>query len=728
MQNEIWIASGDGCPTCNALNGQVHSVEAWQEADLFPGSHRLICGNACRCRREPTDQPQTGNLETVPTSSRASMQIRLTAQVEKGFEIAVITAGQAKGHPWYYPAQTLASSVTLFNGVPCYIDHEGTPDKRRHSANDLAGRIHSPQWNAELQGITAIITPTGPAASNLRALAQAALDNPDLDIGFSADIEQQSSDRRNVDRIIRVHSTDVVLSPARGGQFLRALLSQGDSKMPDPESTTPQGATNPPAPDPALEQTRQQMQALLETQTRIDADNAQRAALQRTQAEMCSYLLTAGLNNSNLPAPVQTRLRARFENKVFTAEELNAAIKDQRTMLSELQGEETVQGFGRVGSMYDSRDQLTAAMDDLFQVKRDPETAKLSIHRPTGIRELYLMLTGDYDFTGAIDPQRAMLQSTTATFPGLVKNAMNKAIAEAWAEYGAAGYDWWQKIVTVETFETLNQISWIVTGTIASLPSINEGGEYPELQFGDNTELSSFGKRGGYVGITLEALDRDETRRLRQAPRDVAMAAMRDISEQVAGIFTANSATGPTLADGGALFNATAVTTAGGHANLLTTALGTNYTAWTAVAKAMYNQPMLVKSDALGTGKKQAIRPRYCLVPVDLEDAANSLFVPRWDAQAQNVGAVSPTWGGRVEPIVVPEWTDATDFAAVIDPKLVPGIMLGTRFGLAPQVVIAGDERDPAMFSNDESRVKVRHFLAVGIANYRALHKSNVAG
>jgi hypothetical protein len=31
------------------------------------------------------------------------------------------------------------------------------------------------------------------------------------------------------------------------------------------------------------------------------------------------------------------------------------------------------------------------------------------------------------------------------------------------------------------------------------------------------------------------------------------------------------------------------------------------------------------------------------------------------------------------------------------------------------------------MFTNDEMRIKVRWFLCVGVADYRGLHKSNVA-
>jgi len=324
----------------------------------------------------------------------------------------------------------------------------------------------------------------------------------------------------------------------------------------------------------------------------------------------------------------------------------------------------------------------------------------------------------------------AKFQGTTATFPKLVQSALNKAIVMQWNQYGKAGYNWWEKIVTVEPFETLHDIKWLRLGTIASLPSVSEGAEYSELKIGDNGESSTFIKYGGYLSFTLEAMDKDDTRKLRAAPREIAMAALRNISEQIAYIFTQASGAGPTLADTGALFNATAVTTAGGHANLLTTALGTDYTAWNAVASAVYNQPMLVANESsyYGTGKKQAIEPTICLVPRALKSQAEALFMPRWASSVEAVAANGgPSYGGQVLPVVVPEWTDATDWAAVVDPNLLPGVMLGTRYGLIPQVIIAGDQRDPAMFSNDESRLKVRHFLATGIGNWSALHKSNVA-
>jgi hypothetical protein len=78
---------------------------------------------------------------------------------------------------------------------------------------------------------------------------------------------------------------------------------------------------------------------------------------------------------------------------------------------------------------------------------------------------------------------------------------------------------------------------------------------------------------------------------------------------------------------------------------------------------------------------------------------------------------------GSAVPLVVPEWTDANDWAAACDPRVAPAIFVGERFGLAPEIFIAGDELSPAVFSNDEHRLKVRHYLAVWVNDFRPLYK-----
>jgi hypothetical protein len=474
-----------------------------------------------------------------------------------------------------------------------------------------------------------------------------------------------------------------------------------------------------------LAENSQAMASFLGEQERQEKLQAQIVASDNLLAEQCKYLLNSALVASRLPEVTQTRLRKSFEGKSFEPAALQTAIEDARAEVSALTGALAIQGPGRLHGMTSSEDQLQAAFDDLLGAPRDMDKATLKVPRLSGIREAYFMLTGDYDLHGGFDPIHAQL-ATTADFTGLVKNALNKVIVGSFEKMGRAGYDWWKSIVRTEHFENLNSITGTLIGTIGSLPSVAEQAEYTELAVGDSPETASFTKYGGYLPLTLEAIDRDETRKLRLYAIELGNAAMRNISEQIAYIFSQSSGAGPTMADTGALFNATAVTTAGGHANLLTVALAAAQ--WDIVAKAVYDQPMLIKQAAgyYGTGKKQAIEPRFCLIPRALRKTAFDAFLNAWDVTA-NVHADN-LLKGNVVPLVVPEWTDATDWAAVCDPDIAPSIILGERFGLVPEVYIAGRETDPAVFMNDEHRLKVRQFLALCVGDFRPLHKSNVAG
>jgi len=82
--------------------------------------------------------------------------------------------------------------------------------------------------------------------------------------------------------------------------------------------------------------------------------------------------------------------------------------------------------------------------------------------------------------------------------------------------------------------------------------------------------------------------------------------------------------------------------------------------------------------------------------------------------------------GERGDVLTVPEWTDADNWAVACDPAIAPAIYVGYRFGRVPEVFIAGDNQSPAVFMNDEHRLKVRFFLTVWVNDFRPLHKENV--
>jgi len=675
----------------------------------------------------------------IPVIAEQHAQFTADADVNaRGeFEVIAITAGQANG--WNFTAKALKESVKLWDGTNSLIDHAGFFDMP--SIMKLGGVCYAPTWDEARQGIKATLRPFGPcgplvADLGREVLAAKAKGDPLPKIGFSADIWFKANGR-DVIEITRITSLDLVIDPARGGDFLRALNQAGtprrEATMADIATPTPAPATAPAPAAPTLQtqitEDAAAVRALLGEQARQQALEDEAAKAREVRAAMCGHLLDSGLAASRLPAPMQASVRKQFSGHVFEPTELTAAIDAARELLSALTGPGAVVGPGRMHSMFNSDDKILAAVQDMMEVPRDDALKAVKVEKLSGVRELYLMYTGDRDFRGGYYPEHVQLG--TGSFASIVANVMNKAVVTRWAEMGRAGYDWWQKIAHVEHFTNLQQVRWLITGTIASLPTVAKGAEYTPLMIGEGHELSSFVKYGGYVGIDLEDLINDDTRKLRQMPRELASAAIRNISELCAAIFTQASAIGPTLVDTGALFNNTAVTTAGGHLNLLTTALGTTYTAWEAAAAAVYNQPMLVSNDTgyIGTGKKLALDPKFCLVPRALKGQAEALFIPRWEADVSAIASAGgPTYGGHVVPLTVPEWTDATDWAAVCDPLLAPGLCIGEVFGLMPEIFVAGDELSPAVFMNDEFRVKVRHDLAVGVADFRPMHKNNVAG
>ena len=613
------------------------------------------------------------------------------------FEILAITAGEGNG--WLFAAEVLQRSLPLWAQVDTFIDHTRAAGQPR-SVRDLAGRCEDPRWDDVHNGIRLHLTPCGPSAGVLTQLGGWLLkEEPSAPaVGFSADLLFTADSQRRVTEIKKVFSVDVVFQPARGGAFLAAL--QQSLPQPEKENVTMTMEIN---------QTMQEQPAQNEEKERA----------------MCAYLLESALQAAQLPAAAETYVRERFNGQVFTPEALKQAIREVRDLTAQLTAGQTVQGPSRVHSQRTSEDRLQAAVDDLFGAPRETALQSAQVERLSGIRELYLMLTGDIDLHGGYHPERARF-ATTADFSGLVKNAMNKVVANTWDELGRAGYDWWRRITRVEHFNTLNQVTGILVGTVGSLPSVSEGGEYTELKVGDSPETATFTKYGGYIPLTLELIDRDETQKLRAYPRELAAAGLRKISSLVAAVFTANSGVGPTLADTGALFNDDAVSTAGGHANLGTSALSAAN--WDAACQAVFNQPMLIKNAATfyGTGPAMAVNPRYLLVPRILQLTAMQILYPNFE-RAASIYSENQQRGEPGDVVTVPEWSDASDWAAVCDPRVAPAIFLGERFGLLPEIFLSSQENLGAVFTHDEHRLKVRHFLAVWVNDFRPLYKSNVA-
>ncbi len=644
------------------------------------------------------------------TQHRHRLSLEVNPSGPDSFDILAITAGSANG--WEFPAEVLRESLALWDGVNCFVDH----DLAARSVRDIAGVLRKPSWDEASEGVRAELQAFGPSAHVLRDMGRQVLeisDEPAVKVGFSADV-LFNGENGKVSKILRIFSVDLVYNPARGGIFLRALNQLGirpvqiggktmelkqDQTMIDTESEVLSGE-----------------EASKDLQTQL-------AEIRNMRKEMSAFLLESSLANTQLPPSMQNRIRTQFQGRSFAPAELQTAIAEHQTLLSELDAGRSVKGHARVENMVEPADRLQAATDDLFGAPRDTKLENARVPRLSGIRELYLTLTGDHDLHGGYYPARTQL-ATTADFSGLVKNSLNKLVANTWDELGRAGYDWWKQITVQEHFNSLHDITGTLVGTVGDLPMIAEGGNYPELKVGDSPETASFAKYGGYIPLTLELIDRDETRKLRAYARELASAGLRKISSLVATIFTKANGLGPLMSNGKTLFNMVAVGD-GGHGNLGSNALTAAH--WDLASSAIYRQPMLVKnlSGFYDVGPHMAVNPKFLLVPRALQKTALEIcsgsFVREADHMYDNV------LKGSAVPVVVPEWTDPNDWAAICDPRVAPAIFVGERFGLAPEIFIAGDELSPSVFSNDEHRLKVRHYLAVWVNDYRPVYKSNVA-
>lgn len=603
------------------------------------------------------------------------------------FEVLAITAGEGNG--WTFPTDVLRQSLPLWDGVETFVDHAAWGSDLR-SLRDLGGVCSEPAFDEAAQGIRLRLRTAGPSSAVVDALAREwlAASEPRARVGLSADLIFTARGKV-VERILRVISLDMVYNPARGGAFVRALNSAG-TFHPSDLVQTPQGGG----------------QTMTENSSIPASETGSADALQ----------LETALNGCKLPPALQNHLRGRFSGKPFDPQAFTQAVDDARSLLAEVQSVAVIRGAGQVSGMVTAEERLQAAVDDLFGAPRDESMANVTVEKLSGIRELYVGVTGDVNLHGGYDRQQARF-STTATLPSLVKNTLNKMVVQQWDEMGRAGYNWWEKLVTVEHFTSLNEVTGVLVGEVGALPKVNEGAAYPELTAADSEETAAWEKYGGYLPLTLELIDRDNLSRIKTYPRKLVSASLRKISRLVADLFTASGGVGPTLKeDSKALFHVD-------HGNLGTGAL--SGASWEAACQSAYNQKLKVDT-AETTPPAQALDLKYLLVPRALRLAAMQILYPNWERQAQ-IFSENMQKGEAGDVICCPEFSDANDWAGVCDPRLAPAVYVCERFGLAPEIFIAGDEHSPAMFSNDEMRLKVRHFLAVFVADYRPLFKANVA-
>lgn len=447
--------------------------------------------------------------------------------------------------------------------------------------------------------------------------------------------------------------------------------------------------------------------------------------VRRLQAALQNERMEAMIEGSGLSAAGKSavRLAAPGHDAPFVAQ----LIEAQRQVDGAIAGRQVVQGMRPItaGAMQTPDDRVQAALNWVFGAQDEP-TPPPSLR---SLRELYLAITGDGEWQGVFRPEWSRLSAaSTTTLAGMVVNALNKVVRQHYDNM--ATYRWYEPVVDVLPHDgSTHDVQLILVDGVANLPTVGEGAAYTEATVGDAKESFAFTKRGHYVGITLETIRRSQIQRLQAIPRELVKASIRTRSAAIAAIFTQNSGTGPTLADDSTvLFHAT-------HGNLGTGALDASE--WGLARQRIFGQTVPGTSSPLG------LWPSFCLVPIELYDSALTLFgygtgdvgKPNTAGTAQEPNPYGGARPGdpRPIPVAVPEWTDANDWAYVVDPRLHPVVHMA--YANAPQggshplpeIFEATNEASGLIFTNDTLPVKIRDWWGYGVSTYVGIGKNNVS-
>jgi hypothetical protein len=684
--------------------------------------------------------------EDLPAIGQISLQIgRIEGQVNKEarlYRCRFVTAGRVKAcngelSNIEVTEYALMDAVIqgLFDSKASFLDHAGWFENP--SLRDLVGVTLKSAYDSDTRSVEGDIkiydTPAGDLVNEIieQMLSDRAAGGTIPDVGLSIVFwpvwdQDEDSEIMSIIKIKQVESVDFVFQPAADGRVLEKLSayfhSNGGKKMVDELQDIVKPSAQPA--QEALKDAGHVGQVPVEDKSCTTQDKWANAMAEAT----AKVLISA----SGLPMASRERLAA---HEYKTPQEVDAAIDAERAYLAKLTEDKVISLGGlapRGGNIQMGRtslERIELALEALLTGKRPVN----GIQPLTGIRELYNLLSGDYEMTGVFQPERIQFANVTcSTMSNMTANVLNKVIAAEFMLYP----QWWLPIVASLDFATLQAVRWITLGGVGELPTVAEGAAYTELTWDDKYETSSFVKKGGYLGLTIEAIDKDDTNRLQAAPRALAQAAWLTLGKAISYIFTQAAGLGPTLIDTGTLFNSTAVTSSGGHANLGATAL--SITTWNAARLAMRKQAELNSGERLGA----LTTPRYLLVPPDLEITALQVLGTGADyLYALSNGVVAPVNVGaegslrqemlnsaRERVIVVDLFTDTNNWYAVADPQLYPSIGIGYRYGRVPEIYSVASPTAGLMFSNDTMPIKVRFFFAVGPIDWRGMYGAVVTG
>jgi ATP-dependent protease ClpP protease subunit len=215
---------------------------------------------------------------------------------------------------------------------------------------------------------------------------------------------------------------------------------------------------------------------------------------------------------------------------------------------------------------------------------------------------------------------------TSSDFPNLLSSTAGKVLRTAYEAYPQT-WRAWCAVGSVSDFKIHPRIQ---LGSFNSLATIPEGGEYTYGTLGETYENAQAVTKGKALALTRQMIVNDDLSGFARRAQFMGDAAARTVNEDIYTYLTSASGLGPTSSDTGTFFNATAVTTAGGHANY--TSSGTAMT----VASLGVGRIAMAKQKDSGLKTTLNLQPAVLLTSVGKEDTARTLLASETDPSVSN--------------------------------------------------------------------------------------------
>jgi hypothetical protein len=311
----------------------------------------------------------------------------------------------------------------------------------------------------------------------------------------------------------------------------------------------------------------------------------------------------------------------------------------------------------------------------------------------------------------------AALAESTADFANITLDAINKTLRFNYLDAKRTWPIWCEKRFAND-FKTINAV---VLSEAPSMVSADESAEVKYVTLSDGKETSRLVTYKAGIRLTRNAIINDDMNAFNAIPRAQANSAARLEDDNAYALLTANG----TMADTGALFNATAVTTAGGHANY------TSSGGLPSVANLQVGATAIKKQKGLANAARLELEPKFLLVPSSIEEGTKELIGSKTLIAQYTGGSTNPTVVGDQNPFF--NRYQVVGSTRLDDNSATAWYLLADyRDGQINTFALyfLTDEPEPVLksetdFDTDDVKYLVRHNNAGLVNDFRGAYKNN---